>query len=119
MCYLTIFILFVFNIINSFIKCHYTMEKKMGYRDYLINEEVKDLSVSEGKISEIITSERKLNPDEVVLAAGSWSPLLTKKLGIKIPIQAGKGYRINVNTETSTFSAEINNEIQEYQCLLF
>ena len=100
MCYLTIFILFVFNIINSFIKCHYTMEKKMGYRDYLINEEVKDLSVSEGKISEIITSERKLNPDEVVLAAGSWSPLLTKKLGIKIPIQAGKGYRINVNRET-------------------
>jgi D-amino-acid dehydrogenase len=67
---------------------------------FYTNEEVKDLSVSEGKISEIITSERKLNPDEVVLAAGSWSPLLTKKLGIKIPIQAGKGYRINVDRET-------------------
>ena len=34
------------------------------------------------------------------MAAGSWSPLLTKKLGIKIPIQAGKGYRINVERET-------------------
>ena len=67
---------------------------------FYINEEVKDLSISEGKISEILTSKRKLKPDEVVLAAGSWSPLLTKKLGIKIPVQAGKGYRINVERET-------------------
>jgi len=64
------------------------------------NEEVKDLNISERKISEIITSERTLKPDEVVLAAGSWSPLLTKKLGVKIPVQAGKGYRINVERET-------------------
>lgn len=67
---------------------------------FYTNEEVKDLSISEGKISEIITSTRKLKPDEVVLAAGSWSPLLTKKLGVKIPVQAGKGYRINVERKT-------------------
>ncbi|MFT4698651.1 MAG: D-amino-acid dehydrogenase [Flavobacteriaceae bacterium] len=73
---------------------------KLNGVTFYTNEEVKDLSVSEGKISEIITSERKLNPDEVVLAAGSWSPLLTKKLGIKIPVQAGKGYSINVERET-------------------
>ena len=41
-----------------------------------------------------------MKADEVILAAGSWSPLITKKLGIKIPIQAGKGYRINVERET-------------------
>jgi len=64
------------------------------------NEEVKDLSFSEGNISKIVTSERTLNTDEVVLAAGSWSPLLTKKLGVKIPVQAGKGYRLNVERET-------------------
>tara|TARA_B100000809_G_scaffold266910_1_gene332876 strand:+ start:10645 stop:11892 length:1248 start_codon:yes stop_codon:yes gene_type:complete len=73
---------------------------KLNGVTFYTNEEVKDLSVSEGKISEIITSERTLQPDEVVLAAGSWSPLLTKKLGITIPVQAGKGYRIDVERET-------------------
>ena len=67
---------------------------------FYTNEEVKDLSISEGKISEIKTNSRTIQPDEVVLAAGSWSPLLAIKLGIKIPMQAGKGYRINVERET-------------------
>ncbi len=64
------------------------------------NEAVTDLKVSENKIQEVITSKRTMKADEVILAAGSWSPLLTKKLGIKIPIQAGKGYRINVERDT-------------------
>ena len=37
----------------------------------------------------------------MVLAAGTWSPLLTKKLGLKIPIQAGKGYSINTENLTN------------------
>ncbi len=64
------------------------------------NETVQDLLVSGSKIQEVVTSNRTLKTDEVILAAGSWSPLITKKLGIKIPIQAGKGYRINVERET-------------------
>jgi D-amino-acid dehydrogenase len=47
-----------------------------------------------------MTTKRKLKADEVLIAAGSWSPLLTRKLGVKIPIQAGKGYRINTERET-------------------
>ncbi len=65
------------------------------------NEEVKDIVVENKKISHIFTSRTSYEADEVVLAAGSWSPLLTKKLGLKIPIQAGKGYRINVKSETN------------------
>ena len=38
--------------------------------------------------------------DEVILAAGAWSPNLAKRLGLKLPVEAGKGYRINVNRET-------------------
>lgn len=67
---------------------------------FLLNEEVQDIHMSDGKISKIITNKQELKGDEVVLAAGSWSPLLTKKLGIKIPIEAGKGYRINVERST-------------------
>lgn len=68
--------------------------------DFFANEAVKDIEITNGSISKISTNKQELTADEVVLAAGSWSPLLTKKLGLKIPIQAGKGYRINVNRET-------------------
>ena len=60
------------------------------------NEEVLDLSVANGKVNEIKTSKGNYTADEVVLAAGSWSGGLTKQLKIKLPLQAGKGYRINV-----------------------
>ncbi|MGB5667108.1 MAG: FAD-dependent oxidoreductase [Maribacter sp.] len=70
------------------------------------NEEVIDISVSNNKINEIITSKGSYKADEVVLAAGSWSGILSKKLGVKLPIQAGKGYRINVPRPTGiTFPA--------------
>jgi D-amino-acid dehydrogenase len=65
-----------------------------------LNDEVKDIQIANGKISNILTNRNELKAEEVILAAGSWSPLLTKKLGIKIPIEAGKGYRINVERHT-------------------
>lgn len=67
----------------------------------LANEEVKDIVVNGNIISEVVTDKRTLKADEIVLAAGSWSPLLTNKLGIKLLVQAGKGYRINVERKTN------------------
>jgi D-amino-acid dehydrogenase len=67
---------------------------------FYTNEEVQDLSISKGKINEVLTNKRIIKADEVIVAAGSWSSLLTKKLGVKTLIQAGKGYRINVKRET-------------------
>ncbi len=64
------------------------------------NEEVLDLSLSNGKIGQIETSKGKYTADEIILAAGSWSGILAKKLNIKLPLQAGKGYRINVARPT-------------------
>ena len=40
------------------------------------------------------TSAGTLEADEVVLASGSWTPLLARELGIKAPIQAAKGYSV-------------------------
>ncbi|WP_372755778.1 NAD(P)/FAD-dependent oxidoreductase [Mariniflexile sp.] len=65
------------------------------------NEKVIDIEISNKYISKVITDKQILTCDEVVLSAGSWSPLITKKIGLKIPIQAGKGYRINVNQSTN------------------
>ena len=49
---------------------------------------------------EVKTSKDMYKPDEVVLAAGSWSGHIARKLNIKLPLQAGKGYRINVERPT-------------------
>lgn len=64
------------------------------------NEKVEDLEVKNGKIVSITTENQTLKADEFVLAAGSWSPLLSKKLGLKLLMQAGKGYRINTTQKT-------------------
>lgn len=63
--------------------------------EFLKNEKVEDLEIEDGEIQSIITDKQKLNADEFVLAAGSWSPVLSKRLGLKLLLQAGKGYRIN------------------------
>ncbi len=63
-------------------------------------ETVLDMDFSKGKINRIITDKNTYQPDEVVMAAGSWSGELSKKLSIKLPLQAGKGYRINVERNT-------------------
>lgn len=68
--------------------------------EILAKEEVKDIKVSNQTISKVITDKREITADEFVLAAGSWSPLLSKKIGLNLLIQAGKGYRINVARET-------------------
>lgn len=67
---------------------------------FYTNEKVEDLVLKNDSISEVETDKRRILADEVIIAAGAWSPLVTKKLGLKIPTQAGKGYRINTTQET-------------------
>ncbi|WP_318308227.1 NAD(P)/FAD-dependent oxidoreductase [Flagellimonas crocea] len=64
------------------------------------NEALEDISMSSGKITEIKTNKTSYEPDEVVFAAGSWTGDLSKKLNLKLPLQAGKGYRINMEEPT-------------------
>lgn len=65
----------------------------------LDNEKVEDLMIGINRITAVITHRHTIKVDEVVLAAGSWSSLLSKKLGIKILLEAGKGYRINTTQD--------------------
>jgi D-amino-acid dehydrogenase len=65
------------------------------------NEEVVDVFTSEDKVTSIKTTNLDIKSDEFVVATGAWSQNFAKKLGIKIPIQAGKGYSINVQKETN------------------
>ncbi|WP_445747500.1 NAD(P)/FAD-dependent oxidoreductase [Polaribacter sp.] len=68
---------------------------------FLENQEVGDIIVNEDKITAIKTKNSELKADEYVIATGSWTQNFAKKMNINIPIQAGKGYRINVERETN------------------
>ncbi|HMB61743.1 MAG TPA: FAD-dependent oxidoreductase [Eudoraea sp.] len=51
-------------------------------------------------VSGVATAKGSYKADEVVLASGSWTQGLSRKLNLNISLQAGKGYRINVNRPT-------------------
>ncbi|WP_329604153.1 D-amino acid dehydrogenase [Undibacterium rugosum] len=48
------------------------------------------------QVSSVITSEGELTADSFVLALGSYSPILLRELGIRIPVYPIKGYSITV-----------------------
>ncbi len=47
-----------------------------------------------GRIAGVVTDKGEFSGRDVVLALGSWSPLLARQLDLRIPIQPGKGYSI-------------------------
>lgn len=63
---------------------------------FLWNAEVNDFDVRGRRIHSIKTAAGTVEADEVVLAAGAWSPTLSKKLGLSLPMQAGKGYNLTM-----------------------
>jgi len=60
------------------------------------NAEVSSLITRENKITAIQTSREEFSADEIILCGGSWSPVIARELGLKIPIQAGKGYSLTL-----------------------
>ena len=72
---------------------------KKGLKVYKENL-VESFNYNSGIINSIRTKKNEIFGDEFVIAAGAWSENLLKKLRIKILIQAGKGYRINLLKKT-------------------
>ena len=73
--------------------------KSVGVQFYK-NEKVEDLNIQGDIIMSVITNKQILPADEFVLSSGSWSSLLSKKLGLKLLLQAGKGYCLNTLKDT-------------------
>ena len=55
-----------------------------------------DFCASGGRIEAVETSSGRVAAREVVLAAGAWSQGVASRLGVKVPIQPGKGYSITM-----------------------
>lgn len=72
-------------------------------KEYLLQQGVKihtktcvDELIQKGnKIEEVRSGAKTWKADEVVIASGAWSQKLLQPLNIQLPVQAGKGYRLN------------------------
>lgn len=62
----------------------------------LENTEMKSFEERNGKAAAVVTNQGKVEGDEFVIATGAWTPLLSREIGIKLPIQPGKGYSITM-----------------------
>jgi len=81
------------------------MEKMLAYLKQSgviikTNEEVTDLLIENELITKVITDKDSYSAEEIVLAAGSWSEKISKKMNLNLPIQPGKGYSISVPRPT-------------------
>ena len=81
--------------------CHFNPGKMMlSLKKYLENKGVKfqlhttvtGFEKANNKITAVITDKGKFICDDIVLATGSWLPVVAKMMGIKLLLQPGKGY---------------------------
>jgi D-amino-acid dehydrogenase len=56
--------------------------------------EVLGFRASGGRVAAVETTRGSLGADTVVLAAGAWSPGVSRSLGLRLPIEAAKGYSL-------------------------
>lgn len=59
-----------------------------------IQAEVKDFDLSGGQISAVDTNAGRIHCDKAIISSGVWSAKLMAKLGLKIPLEAERGYHI-------------------------
>ncbi len=60
------------------------------------NTSVRGFTKESGRICAAKTSSGEIEAEEFVLSAGSWSAELARGLGVKLPMQAGKGYSLTL-----------------------
>lgn len=75
------------------------LRKYLKSRDveFLYQTSVENFDKSDKKIKQIITNKGELRALNFIIAGGSWSGLIAKKLDYNIPLQAGKGYSFSIH----------------------
>jgi D-amino-acid dehydrogenase len=61
---------------------------------FQLGTEVTGLAHDGRRVTEVRTAGGPLRPGQVVLAAGCWTPRLARQLGLRVPIEAGRGYHL-------------------------
>jgi D-amino-acid dehydrogenase len=48
------------------------------------------------RITAVLAASGEVEAEEVVIAAGAWTPRLTQLLSVRLPVEAGKGYSVSI-----------------------
>lgn len=86
---------------DAHVNPEYFMQQLKNYLErkgvqILAKTPVLGFNIKANKVKSVVLVDKQIEADSVVVATGAWSENLLKPLGIKLPVQAGKGYRINV-----------------------
>lgn len=61
---------------------------------------VEDLISSNGQVTQIKTSNGSVECDTAIMATGVWSEALSRKIGVKVPMEAERGYHVEFYNAT-------------------
>jgi len=62
---------------------------------HYLQRQIKDITLTDGRITGVETDQGPMACDHAVLAAGIWSKPLMRKLGIKLHLEAERGYHLH------------------------
>ncbi|HSI64781.1 MAG TPA: FAD-dependent oxidoreductase, partial [Candidatus Saccharimonadia bacterium] len=65
---------------------------------FIWNTPIESLQTEGSSIRAAMTSTEAVEGDEFVLCLGSWSSALSQSMGLRLPMQAGKGYSLTLAT---------------------
>ena len=72
--------------------------------EFLWNTSVNGWHAEAGRVTGVSTSAGELVADEYVIATGSWAPQAARSLGLRLPMQAGKGYSLTIEQPRFKFT---------------
>jgi D-amino-acid dehydrogenase len=67
---------------------------RQGGVEFRFRTPVTSIEMRQGKVAAVMSGGSRFTADCYVIAAGSYSPLLLKPLGMKVPVRPAKGYSI-------------------------
>ena len=85
--------------------CHLTPQRflatlkrllREGGATFLWSHEVTGWRCDRDRIAAALTAKGEITADEFVLAGGAWSPEIVRDLGLRLPMQPGKGYSLTL-----------------------
>lgn len=74
--------------------------------DFRYDTVVKTIDVEFGRVRGVVTSRGTIACDAVIAALGSYTPLLLRPLGIRLPVYPVKGYSLTISITDQTRSPE-------------
>ena len=69
---------------------------------------VNGYTVQGTRVTEVATSSGVLHPENVVFAAGAWTLIQGRKLGLRLPVEPAKGYSVTLKRQPGTPQNPLN-----------